>query len=71
MEKFAENIKRPGFDGWFQANVNDEKLSQTYIARVMSVHKDSYMICTGGDDVFAELVGKLIKSVIKHKKERK
>ena len=54
-----ENLKHLGFDDWFQARIEADKLAQHEIARVVSVHKDSYMITKGQGDVFAELTGKL------------
>ncbi|MDH5368534.1 MAG: ribosome small subunit-dependent GTPase A [Gammaproteobacteria bacterium] len=55
-----ENLRHIGFNDWFQARVEPDKLAQHEIARVVSVHKDSYMITKGQADVFAELTGKLI-----------
>jgi len=55
-----ENLRHIGFNDWFQARVEPDKLAQHAIARVVSVHKDSYMITKGQADVFAELTGKLI-----------
>lgn len=54
-----ENLKHLGFDDWFQARIEADKLALHEIARVVSVHKDSYMITKGQGDVFAELTGKL------------
>ena len=54
-----ENLQHIGFNDWFQARVEADKLAQHDIARVVSVHKDSYMITKGQGDVFAELTGKL------------
>ena len=54
-----ENLQYLGFDDWFQARIETDKLALHEIARVVSVHKDSYMITKGHGDVFAELTGKL------------
>ena len=51
-------LKSLGYDDWFQTNTDLGKMAE--IARVISVHKDSYVISKGYDDVFAELSGKLI-----------
>ena len=48
-----------GFNKWFQDKVDPESLERLEIARVIAVHKDSYMITNGKKDVFAELVGKI------------
>ena len=54
-----ERLQLIGFDHWFQDRTEADKLAQHEIARVISVHKDSYMITKGRGDVFAELTGKL------------
>lgn len=55
-------IEKIGFDKWFQDNVDPERLAGLEIARVIAVHKDSYTINNGENDVLAELVGKMIYS---------
>ena len=62
MEEIAENIKHLGYDNWFQANTDLEKIAEHQLARVIAVHKDSYIISKGDKDVYAELSGKLIYS---------
>ena len=54
-----ENLERIGFDDWFQTHIDSDMLAVHEIARVVSVHKDSYMVTKGLGDVFAELTGKL------------
>ena len=54
-----ESLQHIGFDDWFQARIETDKFALHEIARVVSVHKDSYMITKGHGDVFAELTGKL------------
>jgi ribosome biogenesis GTPase len=58
----SHKIEKLGFDKWFQGNVGPGHLDGVEIARVVAVHKDSYTITTGDNDVFAELVGKIIYS---------
>ena len=53
------DLKNIGFDEWFQDRIDPEMLALHEVARVVSVHKDSYMITKGHGDVFAELTGKL------------
>ncbi len=55
-------IEKLGFSQWFQDNVDPENFNSFNIARVMTVHKDSYTINNGGDDVYAELIGKMVFS---------
>jgi len=54
-----ENLQHLGFNDWFQARIETDKFELHEIARVVSVHKESYMITKGYGDVFAELSGKL------------
>lgn len=54
-----ESLQHSGFNDWFQARIETDMLALHEIARVVSVHKDSYMITKGHGDVFAELTGKL------------
>lgn len=56
----SNNIEALGFGKWFQDNVDPVDLNQFDIARVMAVHKDSYIINNGEKDVFAELIGKMV-----------
>ncbi len=58
------NMEAFGFDKWFQAKINPEKLDGLEIARVTAVHKDSYMITNGKNDVLSELVGKMIYDAV-------
>ena len=60
MRSVSRNIEKIGFDKWFRDNVNPEKLAGFEISRVVAVHKDSYTINNGENDVLAELVGKII-----------
>ncbi len=62
MSKVTHNIVDLGFDKWFQDNTDPESLEGLEIARVIAVHKDSYTVTNGKQDIFAELVGKLIYS---------
>jgi ribosome biogenesis GTPase len=62
MRNVSNNVKEIGFDEWFLDNVDPESLAEFEIARVMAVHKDSYTINNGENDVFAELIGKMIFS---------
>lgn len=57
-----DRIEKLGFGKWFQCNVDPADLNQFEIARVMAVHKDSYIINNGAKDVFAELIGKMVFS---------
>lgn len=62
MNNISNNLKPIGFDNWFLERIPPENLEQFDIARVVAVHKDSYTISNGEEDVLAELVGKLMFS---------
>ena len=53
-------IEKLGFGKWFQDNIDPVDMDRFDIARVMAVHKDSYTINNGENDVFAELIGKMV-----------
>ena len=58
----SNSIEALGFGKWFQDNVDPVGLDSIAIDRVMAVHKDSYIINNGENDVFAELIGKMLFS---------
>jgi len=62
MDKISNNIEALGFGKWFQDNVAVLNLESFDVARVIAVHKDSYIINNGENDVFAELIGKMLFS---------
>ena len=62
MDKITNGMEALGFGKWFQDNVDPENLDRFDIARVVAVHKDSYIINNGEKDVFAELIGKMLFS---------
>ena len=49
MRNISNNLIKNGFDQRFLDNVDPESLAGFEIARVMAVHKDSYMINNGED----------------------
>jgi ribosome biogenesis GTPase len=56
------SIEKLGFGKWFRDHIDPADLDRFDIARVMAVHKESYIINNGQDDVFAELIGRLVFS---------
>ena len=52
-----ENI---GYSDWFKSRVDVEKSAAHAIARIVSVHKDSYTVTKGGEEIFSELSGNLL-----------
>ncbi len=55
-----ENIKRLGFDKWFQDKIDLSKISNFRIARVITVNKNSFIVSNGKNDIYAELTGKYL-----------
>jgi ribosome biogenesis GTPase len=51
-----------GYSDWFKGRVDDEKITAHGVARIVSVHKDSYTVSNGGEEIFAELSGNLLHS---------
>ena len=62
MDTISNNIEALGFGKWFHANVDPVDLKRFDVARVVAVHKDSYIINNGENDVSAELIGKMLFS---------
>lgn len=60
MRTILHGLVKIGFDRSFIDAVDPEILSGFEIARVIAVHKDSYTVSDGENEVLAELVGKLI-----------
>ncbi|MCP4009160.1 MAG: ribosome small subunit-dependent GTPase A, partial [Proteobacteria bacterium] len=54
------DLKSIGYSDWFQSRAEEEKITAHGVARVVSVHKDSYTITKGGEEIFAELSGNLL-----------
>lgn len=53
------DLESIGFNDWLRSQVDTEKTAIHELARVVSVHRDSYTITKGQGDVFAELAGNL------------
>jgi ribosome biogenesis GTPase len=60
MDKISNDIKALGFASWYVDNVDPLDLENFKLARVVAVHKDSYVINNGEKDVAAELIGKML-----------
>jgi len=60
LKKISTDLRSLGYNEWFEKKTDIKKLKELEIARVVTVHKESYVITKGGCDVFAELAGKLI-----------
>ena len=62
MNMISYGIEKLGFGKWFQDRIDPVDSNRFDIARVTAVHKDSYTINKGENDVFAELIGKMVFS---------
>ncbi len=58
--KVMNSLEDIGYNDWFKNRVDDKKNAIHDVARVVSVHKDSYTVTKGGEDIFAELSGNLL-----------
>ena len=54
------DLESIGYSDWFKSREHDEKSAAHGVARIVSVHKDSYTVTNGGEDIFAELSGNLL-----------
>lgn len=52
-----DDLEIMGYNDWFHSQVDPEKTASHAIARVISVHKDSYIVTKGHREVFSELSG--------------
>ena len=53
------DLERIGYDDWFHNHADVDKVAVHEIARIVSVHKDSYIVTKGHKETFAELSGNL------------
>jgi len=60
MKNIPARLLQLGFNSCFQDNLDPEHVESFEIARVIAVHKDSYTISNGEEELLAELVGKII-----------
>jgi ribosome biogenesis GTPase len=54
------NIKKLGFDNWFENKIDSSKTADFQIVRVISVNKNSFVVSNGEKDIYAELTGKFL-----------
>jgi ribosome biogenesis GTPase / thiamine phosphate phosphatase len=54
------HLEHIGYSEWFEQRVDDRLRAQHEIARVIAVHKESYMVSKGEAEIFAELSGNLM-----------
>lgn len=61
-EMTLKHLQDLGLDDWFENELDSSKLEHFQLARVTSVHKESYTITNGEYEVYAEVTGKLMFS---------
>jgi len=49
-----------GYSDWFKSRVDEAKIAIHGVARVVSVHKNSFTVTKGEEEIFAELSGNLL-----------
>ena len=54
------DLRSIGYNDWFKSRVDGELIAAHGVARVVSVHKDSYTVTKGEEEIFAELAGNLL-----------
>ena len=54
------DLESIGYSNWFKSRVDDKKIAAHSVARIVSVHKESYTVTKGREEVFAELSGNLL-----------
>ncbi len=57
------DLESIGYNDWFKSRVDDKKIAAHGVARIVSVHRDSYTLTNGGPPISAELSGNLIYCV--------
>jgi ribosome biogenesis GTPase len=55
-----KHVESLGFDSWFSEKLDTTKSVDFQPARIVAVHKDSYLIRKNKNEIFAELAGKLL-----------
>ena len=58
-----EKLKALGYEDWFIDQVDEAKIAGHQVARVIAVHKDSYIVTDGSIEAFAECSGNLLYTV--------
>lgn len=52
-----DKLEKLGFKPWFKNHLDSKQMAVHELARVLSVHRDSYIISKGDAEVFAEITG--------------
>jgi ribosome biogenesis GTPase len=62
MKKTSENLKKLGFDSWFESRLDCSKPATLEPCRVIAVDRESYLVKNNHDAVKAEITGKIMFS---------
>ena len=57
-----KQLEQMGYSNWFQVRSDDNILARHQLARIISVHKDSFVVSNGENEAYAQLSGKLTYS---------
>ncbi len=60
INSIMTNLKSIGYSDWFKSRADEKEIAAHSVARIVSVHKDSYTVTKGGEEIFAELSGNLL-----------
>ncbi len=52
-----DRLESIGYDDWFRSQIDAEKSAIHDVARIVSVHKESYVVTKGEGEVFGEFSG--------------
>ena len=58
--KVMNELESIGYSDWFKNQADEEKIAVHGVARIVSVHKNSYTVTKGKEEIFAELSGNLL-----------
>ena len=58
-----DTLRSLGYDDWIHDQLDVEKIAAHKVARVIAVHKDSYIVTKGDGESFAECSGNLLYTV--------
>ena len=58
-----DTLKNIGYDDWFLDRVDLDKIAKHSVARVIAVHKDSYVVSDGSIEALGECSGNLLYTV--------
>lgn len=55
-----QKLESLGYDDWFRSQIDASQAAAHEVARVVAVHRDSYVVSRGAGEIFAECSGNLL-----------